>query len=117
MLSFTYLIQLSVLVHQDLRIPRHGDEQGINSSGERDGEAVRNLQAYEEGVCYHDWSEVAVAVVGRVGEDDVNVGHQGAGVGDEHGAHGEDGADQAFVDERVDSPVFDHFLYMVSTSS
>jgi hypothetical protein len=67
------LVQLRVLAHHDFGIPRGCDEDGLDTTLQWRGEAVGHLQANEEGVCHHDRSELAIAVVRRVGEDEVEV--------------------------------------------
>jgi hypothetical protein len=71
------LIQLRVLAHHDFGIPRGCDKDGLDTTLQRRGEAVGHLQANEEGVCHHDGSEFAIAVVCWVGEDKVKVGEAG----------------------------------------
>jgi hypothetical protein len=121
------LVKLRVLAHHDLRIPSGSDENGFDTALQRRGEAVGDLQADEEGVGDDDGSELALRVVGWVGEDEVEVGEavevtvswvvilldgndnlQSADVGHEGRAHGEDGTGQALVDESVHSAVLDH---------
>ena len=68
------LVQLRVLAHEDLGIPRGGDEDGVDATGQRHGEAVGDLQADEEGLGDDDGRELAVGVVARVREDEVEVG-------------------------------------------
>jgi len=68
------LVQLWVLAHHNLRIPCGGHEDGLNTTLQRCGEAVGDLETNEEGVGNHNRSEGAVAVVGRVGKDKVEVG-------------------------------------------
>jgi hypothetical protein len=68
------LIQLRVLAHHDLRIPRGSDENRLDTALQRRGEAVGDLQTDEESVGDDDGRESAVAVIGWVGEDEVKVG-------------------------------------------
>lgn len=68
------LIQLRVLAHHDLRIPRGRDENRLNATLQRRREAVGDLQADEESVRHDDGRERAGGVVGRVSEDEVEVG-------------------------------------------
>ena len=125
------LIQLRVLAHHDLRIPRGSHENGLDTALQRCSEAVGDLQTDEKSVCDDDGSESAIGVVGRVGEDEVEVGEavdwekivsfvvilkgrgqrrnlQCADVGYEGRAHGEDGTGQTLVDQGVHSTVFNH---------
>jgi hypothetical protein len=68
------LVKLRVLAHHDLRIPSGSDENGLDAALQRRGEAVGDLQADEEGVRDDDGSELALRVVGWIGEDEVEVG-------------------------------------------
>jgi hypothetical protein len=68
------LVQLRVLAHHDLRIPRGSNENGLDTALQRRGEAVGDLQADEEGIGDDDGSELALRVVGWVCEDEVQVG-------------------------------------------
>ena len=97
-----------MICHRDLRIPRHCHEQRVNPAIEGRDEDVRDLQADDERKGDHHGREGAVAVVRGRREDEVEVRQEGAGVGDEAGAHGEDGADEAFVDEGVDATLLNH---------
>jgi hypothetical protein len=68
------LVQLRVLAHHDLGIPRGSHENGLDAALQRCGEAVGDLQADEESVRDDDGRVSAVAVVGWAGEDEVEVG-------------------------------------------
>jgi len=102
------LVQIRVLVHHDLGVPRGRHEDGVDAAAQRRREDIAYLQADEEREGHDDGRVGPVGVVRRAREDQVQVRQQGAGVGDEGGAHGEHGADQALVDQGVDSAVFDH---------
>jgi hypothetical protein len=67
------LVQLRVLAHHNLRIPSSSDENRLNTALQRRGEAVGDLQADEESVRDDDGGELALRVVGWVGEDEVQV--------------------------------------------
>jgi hypothetical protein len=51
---------------------------------------------------------LALAVVSRVGEVEVQISQKSTGVRDEEGTKGKDRSDEAVVDESVDSAVLDH---------
>ena len=68
------LVQLRVLAHHNLRIPRGSHKDSLNATLQRCSEAVGDLQTDEESIGDDDGSESAVGVVGRVGEDEVEVG-------------------------------------------
>ena len=68
------LVQLRVLAHHDLRIPGGSDKDCLDTRLQRCCEAVRDLQADEESVGDDDGGETAIAVVGWIGEDEVEVG-------------------------------------------
>lgn len=68
------LVQLRVLAHHNLRIPRGSHKDSLNATLQGCSEAVGDLQTDEESIGDDDGSESAVSVVGRVGEDEVEVG-------------------------------------------
>lgn len=68
------LVQLRVLAHHDLGIPSCSDKDSLDTRLQRCCKAVGDLQADEESVGDDDWSKAAVAIVGWVGEDQVEVG-------------------------------------------
>lgn len=100
-------VQIWMVPHQDLRIPSTCDKDGIDTAAERRGEDVADLQANEEGEGENNRRVRAITVVLGRREDQVAVGHESAGVTDEHGADGEDRTDKAFVDKCVDAAIFD----------
>ena len=69
--SHHVLVQLRMLPHQCFRIPRHGNEDGVDAAGEWSREAVGDLQTNEESKGQYDRCERASLVVCRVGEDEV----------------------------------------------
>lgn len=68
------LVQLRVLAHHNLGIPCSSHKDGLDTTLQRRGEAVGDLQTDEESIGDDDGSESAVGVVGRVSEDEVEVG-------------------------------------------
>lgn len=95
---------------QSLWVPGHGNKDRVNAARQRNSEAVRDLKTDQEGVRNDDGCKVAITIVGWVGEDEVEVGHQCAHEGDKGGAHCEDWSDQALVDEGIDAAVLDKAL-------
>ncbi|KFY36336.1 hypothetical protein V494_05100 [Pseudogymnoascus sp. VKM F-4513 (FW-928)] len=87
-------------------VKRHRHKQRRHTALDRDEKDIADLQADEERV-RHDHG-VVVGVDHHVAVAQVEVREEHADVTDEDGAHGEDGVDQAFVDERVDAAVFHH---------
>jgi len=100
--------QIRELLDQDLGIKRHGNKEGSHATLDGHQEDVGDLEADQEGKGHDDGGEGVAVVVGWLGEGDVEVGEEAAGVGYEDGAHGEYGVDEAFVDEGVDAAVFHH---------
>lgn len=68
---------------------------------------MADLQTDEESERKYDRCVCAFGVVGWRREDQVAVSHQGAGVADEHGADGEDGANETFIYKGIDAAVLD----------
>jgi len=81
------LIQIWIFPDKDLRIKRHRNKERRHSTLNRDQENITDLQADEECECHDDRSEAAAGVVSGVRELNVQVGKEGAHVGDENGAH------------------------------
>ena len=98
-------VQVSMFPHQHLRIPCRRYEDGVDTARQRSGEAVCNLEADEESVCYHDRCEFTVRVIAGIGEDEIEVCEQSGGVGHKGGSHRKNGTDEALVDERIDTAV------------
>lgn len=82
------VVDFRVVVNHDLRIPAHRHEDGLDTTANRRHEDLAHLQADHESKGHNDSGKVAVGVVGRLRELQVQVGQQGADVGNEHGAHG-----------------------------
>ena len=58
---------------QDLRVPRGGDEDGVDAAADGRQDDLAGLQADEEGIGHDDGGEGAAVVVGRMGELEVEV--------------------------------------------
>lgn len=102
------LIQIRMIPHQHLGIPRTRHENGIHPAADRRHEDLTHLQPYQERESHDDGRELAAFVVLGFGEFEVEECEEGAEVGDKGAAHCEDGADEAVVDEGVDAAVFHH---------
>ena len=79
--------QIGKLLDQDLRIERHGNEEGSNAALDWHEKDIGDLEADEEGEGHDDGREGVAVVVGGLGEGDVEVGQKAADVCDEDGAH------------------------------
>ena len=99
------LVQLWMLADENLRVPCHRDEKGVDAAGQRSREAVCDLEADEESVSYNDRRKVSVRVVSWGGEVNVKVSEESAGVGYECAAHGKDRTDKALVHQCVDAAI------------
>ena len=84
-------IEIRVLPHHHITIPRHCHENRVNSTAQRRHENLAYLQPDQEAECKHNGRECPAFVVGWVGELEVEEGEEGTEIGDEGGAHGEDG--------------------------
>lgn len=91
------VVDVPVVPHEDLGVPRRGDEDGVDAARDGRREDVCDLQADEEGEEHDDSRPAAVAVVLGLREEEVEVREEGAGVGDEQTTKGQDGADEAFL--------------------
>ena len=100
-----------MIPHQHLRIPRTRHENRIHAAANGRHEYLTHLQPDQECKSHDDGRELAAFVVRWFGELQVEVREEGAEVGDKDAAHGEDGANQAIVDEGVDAAVFHHPRY------
>jgi hypothetical protein len=90
-----------VIAPHDLGVPTGSDKDGLDTAGDGCGEDVCDLEADEERKGQDDGGVLAVVVVGWVGEVEVEVGQEGAGVCDEEGAEGKDGSDEAVLGKLV----------------
>lgn len=86
-----------MVADHDLGVPAGGDKDGLDTTGKRRGEDVGDLETDEERKSDDDGGEAASLVEGGFGDNEVDVGDQGACVADEHGAKGQDGANQAVL--------------------
>jgi hypothetical protein len=102
------LPQIRKLLNQNLRIERHGDKERSHTTLDRHQEDIGDLEADKEGEGYNYGGEGVAVVVGGLGEGDVEIGEERAKVGNEDGAHGEDGIDETFVDESINATVPHH---------
>jgi hypothetical protein len=102
------MVKVRVLPHQDLGVPRHRDENCVDTAGKWGRENIANLQSDQERESDHHRSVGSVRVVGWRREDKVEVREKRTGVGDECGAHRQNWSDQALVDQCVDTAIFDH---------
>lgn len=126
------VIDIPVVPHEDLGVPRRGNKDGVDTTRDGRREDICDLKADKEGEEHDDSRPATVAVVLGLREEEVEVGEQGAGVGDKEPAKGQDGADEAFlrfrlaqknetssvrtrkggkvayIDQRVDAAVLDH---------
>ena len=102
------LIQIRMIPHQNLGIPRARHEDRVHPAANRRHEDLAHLQPDQEGKRHDDGRELAAFVVLGFGEFEVEEGEEGAEIGDKGAAHGKDRADQAVVDESVDAAVLHH---------
>lgn len=91
------IVQLRVIAPHDLGVPTSSDKDGLDTAGNRCGKDVCDLEADEERKGHDDGGVLAVAVVGGVGEVEVEVGEKGTGVCDKEGAEGKYGSDEAVL--------------------
>lgn len=102
------LPQIGKLLNQYLRIERHGDKERSHTTLDRHQEDIGDLEADKEGEGHNYGGEGVAVVVGGLGEGDVEIGEERANVGNEDGAHGEDGINETFVDESINTTVLHH---------
>ena len=92
---------------QHICIPRHAHKDRLHSTAQRRQEDLANLQADQKAESHDHGRVLPALVVGRVREFKVEEGEQAAEERDEGGAHGQDGRDEAVVDEGVDAAAFE----------
>lgn len=97
-----------MIPHQNIRIPRARHEDRIHSAANRRHEDLAHLQSDQERKRHDNGREGAAFVVCRFRKFQIEEGKEGTQVGDEGGAHGEDGPDEAVVDEGIDTAVLHH---------
>lgn len=72
------LIQIRVFAHQDLGIPRHSRKDGLNAAAHGCHKDLADLQTNNERKSHNDSGEVALGVITRVSELQVQVRQQRA---------------------------------------
>lgn len=119
------VIQLRVVTAHDSRVPTCGDEDGLDTTGDRSGEDGADLEPDEEGEGHDDGGEATVLIVCGRGEVEVQISEERGGVTDEYTTEGENrtnkavlecvstGADtmcgwKTYVDKRVNATVLHH---------
>lgn len=102
------LVQFRVLRHQDLRVPGGRHEYCVDATAERCGEDVADLQSDQKGESNNHRREITIRIVSRVGEGEVEIGHQRAGIAYEGCTHAEHRANETFIDKGIDSTLLDH---------
>lgn len=90
-------VDLRVVAPHDLRVPARSDKDGIDAAGDWGSKDVGNLEADEEGESDDDGRVLAIVIVRRVGEEEVQIAQESAGVSDENGAKGQHGANETFL--------------------
>ena len=101
------LVQFWVIVDHGSRVECRSNKDGVNSARNWRDKDLADLQPDNESKCDDDGSELAVAIVARRCEYQVQVCEESASISHKSGAHGQHRTDQAFVDEGVDAAVFD----------
>ena len=95
------IVDIRVVPHEDVGVPRRRDKDGVHAARDGCREDVCDLQADEEGEEHNDGRPVAIGVVLGLREEEIEVREEGAGVGDEEPAKGQDRADEAFLRLRL----------------
>lgn len=82
------LIQIGILPHQYLGIESHRHKEGTNSALDWHQEDIANLQSDQERKGHHHRCITTSRVIFRLCEGNVEIGEEGADVGNEYGTHG-----------------------------
>ena len=106
--SYHPRIQIRMLRHQHLRIPRCGYKHGITPAPNGCHEDLAHLQADQKRKRHHHGCVTARAVVRRLGELQIQIRQQRAEIRDKRTPHRQNRPDQAVVHQRVDPAVLHH---------
>lgn len=102
------VVQISVRLHQDLRIPGCTHEQCVNARVDWDHETAGDLHSDEEAVDHDHSGEGTAFVIGWVGDVEVDVGDECTAHSNEHASEGKNWADEAFWDMSAHGDVVSH---------
>ncbi len=78
-----FLIEVRMISHQDIRIPRRSNENSIDTTTNRRHEDLADLQSNQEGESHNDRGKCASLIISWFRELQVEVGEKGADVGHE----------------------------------
>lgn len=109
-----FLIQLRMLSHHYLWIPGCSNENSVQTTAERCGEDVGDLQADQESKGHNDHCVVAIVVVAWMREHNVEIGQESAQIRDSRCAHCKDRTDKTLVDQRVDTTIDNQPIEFIS---
>lgn len=87
--------------HENFGVPRRGNKDSIDTAGDGRGENVGDLKPDKECEQENDGGIASICVVGRVREDEIQVSEKRASIGDEEGAKGKYGTNEAFLEARL----------------
>jgi hypothetical protein len=90
-------VQLRVVAPHNLGIPARCDKDSLDAARQGRREDVGDLEADEEGKGNNDGRVRSVAIVGRVGKEEVEIGEEGASITDEESTEREDRANETFL--------------------
>ncbi len=90
-------IQVWMVSHQHLWVPSHRYKYSLQAGRQWLCDSVADLEADEEREGYHYRRKSSICVVGRMREDQVEVGQESSCKGHEDCAHGEDGSNTTKV--------------------
>ena len=102
------IVEIWMIFHHDIRIPRHCNENRINPTPNRRHEYLTNLQANQKTECHHYRGESAAIVVPWFGELEIKIGEQSTEITDEGSSHGQDGTDKTVIHKSVNAAVLHH---------
>lgn len=97
-----------MISHQHIRIPSRRHKNSIHPTPNRRHKDPTNLQPYQKRKRHDHRRKLPSLIVPRFCELQVEVGEEGAEVGDERGAHSKDGPDEAIIDKSINAAVFHH---------
>lgn len=110
------LIELRIIALEDFRVECHSYEECGEAALHRDEEDVADLETEEEGDGHDNRCVATLAVIRWLSDFHVQEGDEGADVGDENRAHGQNGVNDIFVDQSIDAARAEHSPCVLFTS-
>ena len=102
------LVQIGMIPHQNVWVPRRSDKYGIHTRPNRRHEYLTNLQSDEEGESHDHRRKSSPIVVTRLREFEVEIRKEGADISHKGRSHRQYRSNQAVIDQCINSAILHH---------